>query len=319
MSQVFTKSKLKVFFLEILNAFSYKGWRHLKSRIHFVSMVATWILVLMIPVVLLGGLIFKSFHIMQVTSFSHLIFSGNWSPMAGQFGFAPFILGSIWVTLLSVLFSLPVCFFSSIYLVYFANPNLLKYFRPVIDILAGIPSVIYGVWGILIIIPFVSETVAPFFGYSTSGFNILSGALVLSVMIIPFILNILIEIFKSVPLGLIETALSLGATKWQCIRDAVVRKARPGVISAYGLGLSRAFGETIAIMMVVGNIVKIPHGIFDGAYPLPALIANNYGEMLSIPLYDSALMFAALLLFVIVTAFNLLSRALIIKYERNAN
>ena len=138
----------------------------------------------------------------------------------------------------------------------------------------------------------------------------------LSIMIIPFVLNILIEVIKTVPQELAEASLSLGATKWDTIKKVILRKAFPGIISAFGLGVSRAFGETIAVLMVVGNVAKIPTGVFQAGYPLPALIANNYGEMLSIPLYDSVLMFAALVLFVVVTVFNLGSRYLINHSER---
>ena len=152
-------------------------------------------------------------------------------------------------------------------------------------------------------------------GKQTIGYSILAGGLVLSIMIIPFILNILIEIFRTVPVELSEASLSLGATKWQTIKFVTVKKALPGIISALGLGISRAFGETIAVLMVVGNVVKIPSGVFQPGYPLPALIANNYGEMLSIPMYDSALMFAALLLFLLVIVFNFASRILIVRYE----
>jgi phosphate transport system permease protein len=105
-----------------------------------------------------------------------------------------------------------------------------------------------------------------------------------------------------------EASLSLGATYWETIKKVVLRKAFPGIIAAFALGVSKAFGETIAVLMVVGNVVQLPKGLFEAGYPLPALIANNYGEMLSIPLYDAALMFAALLLFVIVLIFNIFSR-----------
>ncbi|MEZ5199322.1 MAG: phosphate ABC transporter permease subunit PstC [Bacteroidales bacterium] len=203
----------------------------------------------------------------------------------------------------------------SIHLTQYARQYVLKIMHPVIDILAGIPSVIYGVWGILIIVPFVSDYLGPLLGKQSTGYSILAGGIVLSIMIIPFILNILIEIFKSIPKELSEASLSLGATKWQTIKLVIVKKALPGIISAMGLGLSRAFGETIAVLMVVGNVVKIPSGVFQPGYPLPALIANNYGEMLSIPLYDSALMFAALLLFIVVIVFNYFSRLLIVRYE----
>ena len=172
----------------------------------------------------------------------------------------------------------------------------------------------YG--GILIIVPFISNTLGPLLGKHTSGYTIISGALVLAVMIIPFILNILIEVFRTIPEELSEAALSLGASKWQTIKYVIVKKARPGIISAFGLGISRAFGETIAVLMVVGNVVQIPYGLFQPGYPLPALIANNYGEMLSIPQYDAALMLSALVLFVIVTVFNMASRYTIAQLEK---
>ena len=126
----------------------------------------------------------------------------------------------------------------------------------------------------------------------------------------------MIEIFKTIPIELLEASLSLGATKWQTIKFVLVKKALPGIIAALGFGLARAFGETMAVLMVVGNVIKIPHSAFEPGYPLPALIANNYGEMLSIPKYDAALMFAALILFVVVMFFNALMRMLIIRYEK---
>ena len=244
------------------------------------------------------------------------MFSSNWKPLSGKFGFHPFIISSIWVTVLALLIAGPVCLLTSIHLTQYAKSWVLRVMHPVIDILAGIPSVIYGVWGILIIVPFVSRRIAPLFGAETSGYSIISGAIVLAVMIIPFILNILIDVFKTIPDELSEASLSLGASKWQTIKKVLVRKAIPGIISAFGLGVSRAFGETIAVLMVVGNVAKVPSGIFQPGYPLPALIANNYGEMLSIPLYDSALMLAALILFVVVLLFNLASRLAIIRLEK---
>jgi phosphate transport system permease protein len=184
--------------------------------------------------------------------------------------------------------------------------------HPVIDILAGIPSVIYGMWGILVIVPLVGDYLAPLFGTNSSGYSILSGGIVLAVMCIPYMLNMLIETFKSVPYGLKEAGLSLGASHWETIKHIIIRKSRPGIISAFGLGMAKAFGETLAVMMVVGNIARITANPFEAGYPLPALIANNYGEMLSIPLYDSALMFAALVLFLVVLLINLIFRYLII-------
>ena len=126
-------------------------------------------------------------------------------------------------------------------------------------------------------------------------------------------LNMLIEVFDTVPAGLKEASLSLGATLWESVKHVVIRKSYPGIISSYGLGIAKAFGETIAVMMVVGNRVQITANPFEAGYPLPALIANNYGEMLSIPMYDSALMFAAFLLLVIILLINLVFRYFIYK------
>jgi phosphate transport system permease protein len=186
---------------------------------------------------------------------------------------------------------------------------------PVIDILAGIPSVVYGVWGILVIVPAVSD-LATFFGTTSSGYSLLAGSIVLAVMCIPYILNMLIEVFNTIPVGMKEASLSLGATHWEMVKHVIIKKGYPGIISAFGLGIAKAFGETIAVLMVVGNTLDISFSPFKPGYPLPALIANNYGEMMSIPDYDSALMFSALLLFVIILVINLFFRYFIHKTEK---
>jgi phosphate transport system permease protein len=113
-----------------------------------------------------------------------------------------------------------------------------------------------------------------------------------------------------------DASLQLGATKWQTVKKVVLRKSFPGILAAVVLALSRAFGETIAVLMVCGNITEIPRSLFDACYPLPALIANNYGEMLSLPSYESALMLAAFLLFIIIVLFNALSRIILVQVEK---
>ncbi len=280
-------------------------------------MLISLVIVILLPFVMAFGLFWKSTGLLQTHGVLKLLISSSWHPLKGQFGFAPFIISSLLITAISIALAAPVCILSAIHMVYFAPKYVLKIMRPVIDILAGIPSVIYGVWGILMIVPLISVYIAPLFGVTTTGYNILSASLVLAIMIIPFILNMLIEVFKTIPHELHEAALSLGTTSWQAIRKVLIRQARPGIISAVSLGVSRAFGETIAVLMLAGNVPIIPKGIFQPAYPLPALIANNYGEMLSIPLYDSALMFSAFILFVIVLMFNFLSRVAIARYEKS--
>lgn len=270
---------------------------------------------LILPLAIGTGLVIKSAGLLENHSLGGLIFSSDWSPMDGQFGFWPFILSSLWVTVVALIISMPLCLLAAIYLSQFAPKWMLKFMRPVIDILAGIPSVVYGVWGVLVIIPFVRDIIAPFFDADSVGYCILSGALVLAVMSIPYILNLLLEVFRQIPVELGEASLALGATKWETIKKIFIRKGGTGILSAYGLGFSKALGETLAVMMVVGNVVQKPTSVFDAGYPLPALVANNYGEMMSIPTYDSALMFGSLLLFVLILAINIFFRYLIYKSE----
>ena len=279
-------------------------------------MIISLVIILLLPIIIGLALSIKASPIFNTQSIFNLIFSSKWLPSNGKFGFLPFIFSSLYVSLLAFVFSVPLCLLSAIYLTEYANKRLVSFMQPVIDILAGIPSVVYGMWGILVIVPFVGEKLAPIFGVKSSGYCILSGGIVLAVMCIPYILSMLIETFKTIPKGLKEANFSMGATRWETIKHSVLRKSRPGIISAFGLGLAKAFGETLAVMMVVGNVVQISKSPFNAGYPLPALIANNYGEMLSIPMYDSALMFAAFLLLIIILFINLFFRYFMYKTQK---
>ncbi len=290
----------------------YRKWR---NRVHQSWMVAALFAMLTVPLLLVLGLIMKSLLLLKNHPIASLLFSSDWSPTTGDYGFLPFIVSSLWVTLLSLLFSAPVCILTAIHLTQYAKKWVLRIMHPVIDMLAGIPSVIFGVWGILIVVPAISRYIGPLLGKEVSGYSILAGSIVLSIMIIPFMLNMLIDIMRDVPDELQEASFALGASKWQTIKLVVLKQASSGIVSSFALGMSRAFGETIAVLMVVGNVAQIPTGALQPGYPLPALIANNYGEMLSIPLYDAALMLAALILFSVVLIFNTLSRWLIAKTE----
>jgi phosphate transport system permease protein len=289
--------------------------RHYVNSISSIWMGICLGIVLLLPFVIGFGLVLKSYPILQKSSLFSLLIGSTWLPTEGKFGFLPFIISSLFVTVLSFIIAAPICFFSSIYLTQYSKKWMLSIMQPVIDILAGIPSVVYGVWGILVIVPFVRDIIAPIFNQPTSGFSLLAGGIVLAVMSIPFILNMLIEVFNSIPLELTESSLSIGATKWETVKFVIIRKGLSGIIASFGLGISKAFGETIAVLMVVGNIAKIPENMFSAGYPLPALIANNYGEMMSIPMYDSALMLAAFILFIIVLLFNFFSRLAISRGE----
>jgi phosphate transport system permease protein len=254
--------------------------------------------------------------ILREYSLWQLLTGTEWYPLSGEYGFAPFILSSLYVTLLAVVIALPIALLSALYLTDRSRPWVRRVIFPVLDILAGIPSVVYGLWGTIIIVPWIADTLGPLFVDYSSGYSLLAGGIVLSVMIVPLMVSLFVEIFTAIPSELKEAAASLGLTRWQISSRVVLRKAFPGIVAATALAVSKAFGETLAVLMVCGNMVDIPHSIFDSAYPLPALIANNYGEMLSLPLYESALMFAALILFVIILVFNGLSRILLRRIEK---
>lgn len=291
------------------------------KRVIFDRLSGTWMvtalaIILFLPLIIGIALYLKANPLFELQSLSQLIGSSDWSPSDGDFGFLPFILSSLYVTGLSFLFAAPICLFAAIYLTQFASKRLIHLMHPVIDILAGIPSVIYGMWGILVIVPFVGDILAPVLNIKSPGYSILAGGIVLAVMCIPYMLNMLIETFNTVPYGIKEASLSLGATQWECVKHVVVKKSYPGIISSFGLGIAKAFGETMAVMMVVGNMVQLTFNPFDPGYPLPALIANNYGEMLSIPMYDSALMFSALILLIVILIINLIFRYFIYKTQK---
>jgi phosphate transport system permease protein len=290
-----------------------RGQRH---KVNLTWMIISLLLVAFMPFMLFLGLYFKSVLLLNEHSLFDLIFSKTWRPSAGEFGFYAFIVGSIWVTMLAMLITAPVCLLTAIYVTQYTRKFVLRIMHPAIDILAGIPSVVYGLWGILVIVPFISRYLGPWLEIKTMGYSLLAASFVLSIMIIPFILNILIEIFRAIPMELKEATLSLGATEWQTIKHVLLRKALPGIVAAFGFGLARAFGETMAVLMVVGNVVRLPKSVFDPGYTLPALIANNYGEMMSIPRYDSALMFAALILLAVSLFFNLIMHFFIVKFNK---
>ena len=271
----------------------------------------------LIVVLMALGLLHKARPILAVKPLSHLLLSGAWHPLRGEFGFFPFIMGTISVTGVAVAIAVPFCLLTAIYLAEYAPGRVREWAGHLIDLLAGIPSVVFGMWGILVVVPLIKDYLGPAFGVRTTGYSVLAGGIVLAIMIFPIIIHVSVEVFRSVPYETSEASLALGATRWQTVKYVLLRKAAPGVIAAVVLGLSRAFGETMAVLMVAGNVAKVPGSIFDPAYPLPALIANNYGEMLSVPLYDSALLLASLILMLVVVLFNVASRLVLIRVERS--
>lgn len=284
------------------------------QRIFFVITIFPILFIVIITI----ALFLRAQPILNEYALTDLLFGEIWKPNNGQFGFRPFILGTVWVTAVGVILSVPACLLVSIYLAEYAHNRTRTFAKPILDLLAAIPPVVYGVWGLLSIVPFVDDVLAPLAEgrldsvpllsvTQPTGFGILAGGIVLAVMIAPLIISVTFEVLSTVSNDLRHASLGVGATQWQTIRNIVIPQTLPGIIAAIVLGASRALGETIAVLMVVGNVPKVPTSVFDTAYPLPALIANNYGEMMSIPLYDAALLGAALVLLVVILIFNILS------------
>lgn len=272
------------------------------------------------------GLYKRSLPVLSSYSIREIFFSSAWHPGRGQFGMASFIAGTLWVTAIAVAIAVPLGILTAVYLSEYSHRRTRKFVKPVIDVLAGISPVVYGFWGVIAIVPLVRDHLMPFlagrfpfFPFASdnyTGFSAAAGGIVLAVMVFPVIISIAEEVMGGVPFDMREASLALGATKWQTVKYVVLKKAWPGVIAAVILGLSRALGETMAVLMVAGCALGImPKSIFDPAYPLPAFIANTYGEMMSIPLYDAAVLLAAFILLAVSALFNMVGWSILLRIE----
>ena len=292
------------------------SFRIIKDRAASGVMFGITILALVFVVVMGVALYIKSMPILAEHSLWELVSASSWQPFKNSFGFLPFVMGTIWVTAIAIVIALPLSLMTAVFLTEYAKKPVKKFVYPALDILASLPSVIYGVWGTIVIVPLISDLIAPSVSdeYST-GYTVLAAGIVLSLMLVPILVSLFVELFSCVSDDLRAAAYSLGATRWQTAKNVVIKKSLPGIFASVVLAISKALGETIAVLMVCGCLPEVPKSLFGACYPLPALIANNYGEMLSLPLYESALMFAALLLFVVVIVFNLVSRIILKRIE----
>jgi phosphate transport system permease protein len=290
-------------------------------------MLGLSIFVMSLAFIMAAGLYWRARPVLALKSLTPLLFSATWHPTMGEFGLATFIVSTFWVTGIAMIIAIPLSLLTSIYIAEYADKRVRALVKPIIDVLGGISPVIYGVWGVVAIVPLVRDFVMPlcseklpffpFLSENFTGFSALTGGIVLSVMVFPIIIAVVEEVLSSVPFGLREASLALGATKWQTIKHVVMRKARPGAVAAVILGLSRAFGETMAVLMVSGcNLHGFPRSIFDSAYPLPAFIANTYGEMMSIPLYDAAVLLTAFILLIVTMLFNFVGWGILLHFEK---
>lgn len=250
----------------------------------------------------------------------------TWDPIKGEFGALPFIYGTVVSSLVALLISVPLSLGIAIFLVEQA-PRVLS--RPVgflVELLAAIPSVVYGLWGIFVLAPFLRVYIEPplakwfgwlpFFQGPITGIGLLTGGLILAIMVTPIISAVVRDVLAAVPSSQREAALALGATKWETTR-VVLTNGAPGIAGAVILGLGRAVGETMAVTMVIGNRPKISASLFDPSYTIASAIANEFTEATQ-EIYLSALVELGLILFFVTFVVNAIARVLVWNVTRKA-
>lgn len=250
----------------------------------------------------------------------------TWNPTTGKFGLRNFIISTFYVTFLSLFFAVPISILSAILISEYMPSKIGYKLKIIFDVLSGISPVVYGLSGILIIVPIVRDYIQPFIEKSIklsifisenkSGYSTLSAALILGIMVSPLMVSITEEVLRAIPFEIRQVTMSLGATKYEMVTKVLLKKARAGIFAGIILSFSRSIGETIAVLMVAGCAIgKSPFSIFDPSYPLPALIANTFGETMSIPLYKSAIFLVALILLFLTVIANVIGWYILMKIE----
>ena len=243
-------------------------------------------------------------------SLIEFLFSGDWSPSEGKFGALPMILGSFVVTLLSALVATPFAIGAAIFMTEI-SPKGAKFLQPAIELLVGIPSVVYGFIGLQVVVPFVRLI------FGGTGFGILSGTFVLFVMILPTVTFMTTDTLRAVPRHYREASLAMGATRWQTIWRVTLNAAKPGIFPAVIFGMARAFGEALAIQMVVGNSAVIPTSLTTPAATLTSVLTMGIGNTVMGTVSNNVLWSLALVLLLMSLGFNMLVKFITRERKRN--
>ncbi len=248
------------------------------------------------------------------------VITSTWDPVAGEFGALPFVYGTIVSSFIALSLAIPLGLGVAIFLSELTPGWLRAPIGFLVELLAAIPSVVYGLWGIFVLVPWVRASLAPslkatlgflpLFEGPPLGIGMLTAGLILAVMVVPFIVAVSTEVMGAVPRSQREAALSLGATIWETTRTAVLPYARSGIMGALFLALARALGETMAVTMVIGNVPQMRSSFLAPAYTIAAVIANEFTEATG-DLYLGALIYVALILFLVTVAVNILARLLV--------
>jgi phosphate transport system permease protein len=257
----------------------------------------------------------------------HFLVTSEWDPNNGKFGALPFIYGTCVTSFLALLLAVPLGVASAIFLAELAPPRLSNILTFLIELLAAVPSVIYGLIGVFVLLPLIRHYLVPglrgafgylpFFQGSFYGLSFLSAGLVLTIMVAPFIISVSREVLLAVPVEQREAALALGATRWETTWDIVLPNASTGIFGSIFLALARALGETMAVTMVIGNTPRISASLLSPGYSIAAVIANEFAEANG-DLYISSLIFLGLVLFALTIVINAIARILIVATARKA-
>jgi phosphate transport system permease protein len=255
------------------------------------------------------------------------ITSSEWDAVQGVFGALPYLYGSVVSSVLALLLATPLSIGTAVFITEICPKRWSGIIAPLVELLAAIPSVIYGLWGVLVMAPWLQTTVepflaehlgfTPFFEGAPYGVSMLAAIFILVIMVVPIITSITKEVLLAVPQSQKEAAIALGATRWEMIKMAILPYGRSGILGAAILGLGRAVGETMAVTMVIGNAPKISLSLLSPAYTMPSVIANEFAEATS-KLHSSALMEIGLILLVVTLIINALARLLIWSVSRGA-
>jgi phosphate transport system permease protein len=258
---------------------------------------------------------------LSIHAFGWKFFLGQtWDPVSGSFGALPFIFGTVVSSVLAVIMAVPLALAVAIFLLDICPPFLRGPISFLTELLAAIPSVVYGLWGVFVLVPIIRDQVGPFlekylgwtglFAEPNFGVGMFTAGVILAIMIFPIISSLSRDVMRAVPIHQREAALALGATRWEMIRLSVLRNARVGIVGSVILGLGRALGETMAVTMVIGNHPDILKNLLNPAYTLASVIANEFTEATG-DLYLSALIEIGLALFIVTIIVNAIARLLV--------
>lgn len=278
-----------------------------------------------LSILLITALLFFELYVNSAASRQQFgwrfLVTSTWDPVSNQFGALPFIYGTVVTTAISLLMAIPLGVGGAVFLAEFAPPRASDYLTFIVELLAAVPSVIYGLLGIFTVIPLLREQVDPFlqahFGFlpifegPIYGVGFLAAGVVLAIMIVPFILSVSRQILLAVPNEQREAALGLGATRWESTWEVVVPYARTGILGSVFLAMARALGETMAVTMVIGGTPQIATSLFAPGYSIAAVIADQFTEATGL-VYRHALIELGLVLFVLTIILNALARLLIL-------